>query len=408
MCQLSAQNRKFDGPIQTGYTLHVEETGGFLIVGLDYGGTWKPMLGLARMLVERGHAVAVLGASAMRRGVEAAGGSFVPLSGVFDDPPGYVLENDWDSYDAKITGPEFAAELAEAVERTGARVLVIDCCFLNVLSEADRLGLPTAAVMHFIALEMLDEHPADWDELLKMVNVTRVSRGMAPLALGTGMYDLWNSADLTLHLPPPSWLRAELPANARRVGPIANEPPSDDGWDLPWSKDDETPLIMISMSSTYLRHERVLERLAEAAAGLDAHTLLSLAGSIPRDALSLPDQVVVRDWVNFPTLLPHVDLLVTHAGQATVSAGLLHSVPLLVHPLTRDRDQFQVARHVVDDGSGLEVGERTSVEEIRKGMLRLLEEESFQTAAKRIAEELDALGGGRVAIEELEALRLRP
>ena len=383
----------------------MDETGGYLFVGLDYGGTWKPMLGLARMLVERGDDVAVLGASMMRRGAEAAGCTFIPLSDVFDDPPGYVLEDDWGAYDAKITRPEMAVELEDAADRTGARVLVVDCLLVNALSEADRLGLPTAAVMHFLALEMVRENPADWDEVLEMVNVTRTRRDMAPLAMGTGLFDLWDAADLTLHLPPPSWVGTDLPTNARLIGPIANEPAHEDGWDLPWTPDDETALIVISMSSTPMHQERALERLAEAAAGIDAHTVLSLAGAVPSEALSLPDQVVVRDWVNFPSLLPHTDLLVTHAGQATVSAGLSYGVPLLVHPLSRD--QFRVARHVVEDGTGLEVDDSTSVEEIRRAMQRLLDDERFAIAAGRSARELSALGNGRVAVEVLRSLRTR-
>ena len=384
----------------------MDKVGGYLFVGFDYGGTWKPMLGLAQMLVAQGIEVAVLGASVMRPSAEAAGCTFVALSDVFDDPPGYVLEDDWGRYDAKVTCPELAAELADAVELTRARVLVIDSMLVSALGEADRLGVPTAAVMHFLTLELFHEDQADYDEWVKMVNVTRVGRGMAPLAFGTGISDLWNCADITLHLPPPSWLDTNLPANARRVGPIANEPARDDGWDLPWSPEDESPLIVISMSSTYMRQERALERLAEAAAGIDAHTVLSLAGSVAREALTLPDQIVVRDWVNLPSLLPHADLLVTHGGQATVSSGLSYGVPLLVHPL--DRDQFHVARHVVKDATGLEVKSNTPVGEIREAMVRLLEDERFLIAAQQMAQELGALGNGRVAIEELEALRTRP
>jgi hypothetical protein len=57
-------------PLRKGTTLAPST---YLFVGLDYGGTWKPMLGLAGKLLDRGHRVEVLGAPFMRERALAAG-----------------------------------------------------------------------------------------------------------------------------------------------------------------------------------------------------------------------------------------------------------------------------------------------------------------------------------------------
>jgi UDP:flavonoid glycosyltransferase YjiC (YdhE family) len=161
-------------------------------------------------------------------------------------------------------------------------------------------------------------------------------------------------------------------------------------------------LIVISLSSTYMRQEPVLERLAAAAAGLPAHTVVSLSGCVSRAAVRIPAGVEVRDWLNLATVLPHTDLLVSHGGQATASAALTHGVPLLLHPF--GRDQSEVAAHIARDGSGLVVDQQTSDTDLRESMRLLLRESQFRAVAADHARRLRGLGNGRLAVEALERL----
>jgi UDP:flavonoid glycosyltransferase YjiC (YdhE family) len=101
-------------------------------------------------------------------------------------------------------------------------------------------------------------------------------------------------------------------------------------------------------------------------------------------------------------VLPHTDLLVSHGGQATASAGLTNGVPLLLHPLSRDQDR--VAAHIAGDGSGLVVGEQTSDPDLRESMRLLLREGRFRAVAAEHARVLQRLGNGRLAVEALERL----
>ena len=376
----------------------------YLFVGLDYGGTWKPMLGLAGMLMERGHAVTVLGAPFMRARAETAGCAFLSLPDSFDDPEGWAPEDDdWAIYSQRICGPDLALALAPAVADSAADAIVFDCLLLNAISAAEQLETPSAVIVHFLWYEYLSELPNDYDEWIELVNETREQLGLDRLPPATGIPDLWDRMDAILSLPPPTWTRGRLPDKVLEVGPIANEPKGESIWTLPWPPDDDTPLIVISLSSSYMHQEDLLERLAAAASGVTANTVLSLAGAISRDAVRVPEAVEVVDWLNFQVVLPHTDLLVTHGGQATVSAGMRHEVPLLICPL--GRDQSRVGGHVVEDGTGILLDPSASLDEIRKSMTRLLDARSgFGKAASLASERLRSLGDGRMAVEALEVL----
>jgi UDP:flavonoid glycosyltransferase YjiC (YdhE family) len=376
----------------------------YLFVGLDYGGTWKPMLGLAGMLMERGHAVTVLGAPFMRARAESTGCAFISLPDSFDDPEGWAPEDDdWAIYSQRICGSDLALALAPAVADSAADAIVFDCLLLNAISAAEQLETPSAVIVHFLWYEYLSELPNEYDEWIELVNETREQLGLDRLPPATGIPDLWDRMDAILSLPPPAWTRGRLPDKVLEVGPIANEPNGESIWTLPWPPDDDTPLIVISLSSSYMHQEDLLERLAAAASGVAANTVLSLAGAISRDAVRVPEAVEVVDWLNFQVVLPHTDLLVTHGGQATVSAGMRHEVPLLICPL--GRDQSRVGGHVVEDGTGILLDPSASLDEIRKSMTRLLDARSgFGKAASLASEKLRSLGDGRMAVEALEVL----
>jgi UDP:flavonoid glycosyltransferase YjiC (YdhE family) len=62
-------------------------------------------------------------------------------------------------------------------------------------------------------------------------------------------------------------------------------------------------------------------------------------------------------------VLPHADLLVTHAGLGSVVAALAHGVPMVALPL--DREQPENARALVRMGAGVALAPDTPADEIR-------------------------------------------
>jgi len=163
--------------------------GRLLFVGLDTGGTWKPMLGLAAMLVRRGHSVTVLGSPSMRATTLGAGCSFLALPVDLDEQPGTALEDDhFQSWFEKVCGWTVAAALSPAVEASSADVLVIDFLQFNALSAAELIDRPVASVVHF---GMTDWGEGEgWEDQVDSLNATRARLGIDALPRVGGMATL--------------------------------------------------------------------------------------------------------------------------------------------------------------------------------------------------------------------------
>jgi UDP:flavonoid glycosyltransferase YjiC (YdhE family) len=94
--------------------------------------------------------------------------------------------------------------------------------------------------------------------------------------------------------------------------------------------------------------------------------------------------------------------VVTHGGHGTVLRALAHGVPLLCMPL--GRDQADNAVRVAARGAGLTLPPGATAGEIRAALSRLLGEEGFRDAARRLGAAVSAEAASPAAIEELEAL----
>lgn len=118
---------------------------------------------------------------------------------------------------------------------------------------------------------------------------------------------------------------------------------------------------------------------------------------------AVPDHVLVREFVPLLDLLPHLDTVVCHAGHNTVCEALAHAVPLVVAPI-RDQ-QPVVAKQVVDSGAGARVHfGRVDVTQLRHAITTVLDNPSYQAAARRVRSSFAAAGGAAAAADHLEKL----
>ncbi|MGH3852756.1 MAG: glycosyltransferase [Pseudonocardiaceae bacterium] len=117
----------------------------------------------------------------------------------------------------------------------------------------------------------------------------------------------------------------------------------------------------------------------------------------------LPDHVLVREFVPQLDLLPHLDTVVSHGGHNTVCETLAHGVPLVVAPI-RD-DQPVIAGQVVNAGAGIRVHfGRVGATELRNAITTVLDDSSYQAAARRVQTSFTTAGGAAAAADHLEKL----
>lgn len=111
---------------------------------------------------------------------------------------------------------------------------------------------------------------------------------------------------------------------------------------------DERPLVVVSLGTFLSARADVLGRIAAALRHLDVRVALANGSNAPAALGVLPPEWLVRPSLPQVALLQQASLLVTHAGNNSVTEALTFGVPMLTMPFSTD--QFDgaaaVERHV--------------------------------------------------------------
>ncbi|MFC7450888.1 glycosyltransferase [Rhodococcus daqingensis] len=191
-----------------------------------------------------------------------------------------------------------------------------------------------------------------------------------------------------------------FPDHYRFVGP-SNFPR---GGDFPWERLDPARRHVLVTLGTVSRDvgRRFLATAIEAVEPLTDRIQLIVVAP-PGSVDSAGPDVLVRDFVPYLELLPHLDVVVCHAGHTTTCEALSMGVPLVVAPI-RD-DNPVVAAQVEGAGAGIRVKfGRVRAAELREAMLTVLDDPSYRQAALRVQASFAGAGGAVAAAECLEGL----
>ncbi len=404
------------------------------------GGNVAPQLELARGLVARGHGVRVLTEDCLATDVAAAGARFEPFvrapnrSDRTED-----LIRDWEARtplgafararDRVLMGPApaYARDTRAALEREPVDALASDYMLFGPPIAGEAAGVPTALIVHntYIVPERGKPAPgpgflpargplgrlrdlvagkaflALFNRGLAAVNQARAEQGLRPLR---HILDQLDHVERVLVLTSEEFdFRGDdHPAYLRYVGPVLADPQWVEDWRSPWCGDDERPLVVLSLSSTYMAQERLLARAIEGLGRVHARVLVTTGPAI--DPASLPAQantVVVRSAPH-AQLFGQATVVVTHAGLGTVTRALTCGVPLLCIPM--GRDQLDVAARVVHAGAGVRLRLSAKPGAIGAAVERLIREPRFRDAARRIGARMLEDSAAHKGIAELEAL----
>jgi MGT family glycosyltransferase len=378
----------------------MRRSGRFLIVVWAAGGNVLPAAGLSRVLSSRGHEVEVLGSPALQERFEQTGCTFRSFERARQ--PGPVEEEVFDDnllgWTRFISGPRLADDVSAELDRQRPDVVVADGFLSAALSAAEKAGVPTAALAHVLYQPSVEGPSAmQWDPTRPMVEATRRHLGLSPLDPTSPLVSaLWNRSSLVLACVPESfdYPLANPPTNVRYVGPIFEDA-------LGGRREPRRPLVLVSFSTTNMRQGQALQRVLDALEHLDVDVLCTLGG-VPISGLRSPENTTIRDWVPHMEVLSRTSAVVTHAGLSTVMSALANGVPLVCMPM--GRDQPMNADRVAASGTGYQIPSDSSVDVIRRAAACVLEESSFHSRARLMAETIAGYGNGSKAACELEAL----
>jgi MGT family glycosyltransferase len=414
-----------------------------LFVLWDGGGNVPVQLGLARALVERGHDVRVLTEDSLIADVVAAGCRFEPL---VEAPNRKTrdedLVGDWQARtplgafargrDRVMMGPAaaYARDTRAALEREPVDAVASDYMLFGPPIAAESAGVPTALLVHNVYMVPERGKPAPgpgflpargplgrvrdrvanraflalFNRGLPAVNRARVEQGVAPLR---HILDQLNHVELVLVLTSASFdFHGDAhPQHVRYVGPVLTDPEWVSEWHSPWPADDTRPLVVVSLSSTYMAQERVLARAIEGLGRLDARVLVTTGPAIDPGSLPTASNAVVLRSAPHTELFREAAVVVTHAGMGTVTRALAAGVPLVCLPM--GRDQLDVAARVVHADAGVRLRPSAKSAAIAAAVERMIHEPKFRNAARRIGARLVADAAAQQGIAELEMVASR-
>jgi MGT family glycosyltransferase len=403
-------------------------------------GNAPPQLAVTRELVAAGHEVLVLGHTASRHRIEATGASMIPFRSVHpamdSSRPETDPLRDWEVRSPLAAGrrlrdslylepiPGTATESAAAIADFSPDVVLFDFMLLGAGIAADAAGLPAVALVHCPYLLPTPGVPPyglglrwprtaagrsfqaglrragsrQFRAVTAAVNVERAARALDPVddwteqVLGAARVLVFTAPELDFAG------RVELPGNVRYVGP-AFEP--GEAWASRWPAGDDRPLVVVSLSTSYMKQEALARRVLEAVADLPARVLLTAGPALDTSALRPGPNTLVEDYVPHRSVLPHASVMVTHAGWGTINAGLSCGVPLVCIPC--GRDQPDGAQRVVEAGAGVVLPKRASARRIRAAVAKALDDPALRAGAARMEVALGRQDGASVAAREIVA-----
>src|ERR1700734_1856137 len=120
------------------------------------GGNLPPSLGVARVLTERGHAVAFAGRPEMVPRVKTAGFRAIEITQAYADVERYPQNHFMTRAACYLSSPAVETEIQSIVAAEAPDIVLIDAMFPAALAQAPKFGRPTAVFVHTFVFRQLD------------------------------------------------------------------------------------------------------------------------------------------------------------------------------------------------------------------------------------------------------------
>lgn len=169
-----------------------------------------------------------------------------------------------------------------------------------------------------------------------------------------------------------------------------------------WLPPGDKPLVYMTFGTVAADVERarhVYAASVEAIASLPVSVLLTTGKNAPHDLVqSVPDNVVVRQFVPQAEVFERAKLMVCHGGSGTVLGGLASGVPMIVVPLFAD--QPDNARCLASAGLCISVSD-DDMPSLRVAITDVLENPEMRRRAGQAASDFAALPSVEDALDIL-------
>ncbi len=375
-----------------------------------------PMIALGRALAARGHDVTLQTWKRWREHVESEGLSFAPAPEYEVFPSG---PEPLDFYEAVVHATRDTLPLVRELQPD---VAVADILTLAPALAAELEHVPVATLIphvyphgerHFPIYSLGARMPRSalgrelWRRAQRPVdaglelgrvelNSTRERIGLPPLAHVHG--GISRELALVATFPqleyPRSW-----PANVHVIGPLMWEPPCADV-ELPPG---DRPLVLVAPSTAQDAEHRLLRAALRGLADAPVRVLATWNRRLPPQALPVPENARVVDWISYSRTMAEADVVVCHAGHGTLVRALSSGCAVVACPAIGDMNEN--AARLDWAGAGVRLPRRfVAPRPLRLAVERALSETSIGARARELGEWAATHDAGAVAAGLVETL----
>ena len=178
---------------------------------------------------------------------------------------------------------------------------------------------------------------------------------------------------------------------------------TDAAWELPEGFADGHKVIYFSLGSLGSADVELMRRVIAALAKTD-HRYIVSTGPL-HEEIELADNMIGAEFLPQTTILPLVDLVITHGGNNTTTEAMHFGKPMIVLPLFWD--QYDNAQRVHERGYGVRLDTYGFTDEqLHAPIERLLGDAELRDRLAEDAAAIRAADGLRVAAEAIEQIGL--
>jgi UDP:flavonoid glycosyltransferase YjiC (YdhE family) len=233
---------------------------------------------------------------------------------------------------------------------------------------------------------------------------------VAPLAARRGVPNPGvggSGGELYLDICPPGIQRPEI-AEVPNVQPLQPLGFDEDGAALPrWVGDlPARPTVYVTMGTVFNSATGVFASVLDGLRGEPINVIVTVGESGDPAVLGAQEaNVHIERYIPQSLILPHCDLVVSHAGSGATIGALAAGVPMLALP--QGADQFLNAEAITRRGAGLRLLPRElTPSAVRDATRRLLDEPDFADVARIEQQEIRKMPLPAMVVARLEALAL--
>jgi MGT family glycosyltransferase len=181
---------------------------------------------------------------------------------------------------------------------------------------------------------------------------------------------------------------------------------TDEAWEVPEHlRDGDGALVYLSLGSLGSGDVELMQRLINALADTPHGVIVSLGPQ--HEQLTLADNMVGAEFLPQTSILPQVDVVITHGGNNTVTECLYFGKPMVLLPLFWD--QYDNAQRIHETGHGIRLDTYGhEPQELRGAVERLLADGALRERLELGAQRLQAAPGTVRAADLIEEVVRSP